>query len=171
MACLRFILPVTLVCFYLPSHAMGEFSSPDCLRPAPGDFRGACEVRATSPELSGESPFALIRWAACLQSKFGLPAAGNIDARFFSELTLEYETEIDANIKTLDTLLSPGDRIALKREQQAWRLAQDKAEAKWSKQSTSDGSLYRVYSSIDRLVPAENRAIELACRVEKLQAK
>jgi hypothetical protein len=163
----RIVLLRLLLCSPHAARA-DELSHPDCPRPPPGTVEGACEIRAKGPELTEKSPYPLLRWAACVQSKLGLPSANNADAIFFGELRLEFEKEIDANLITLHQKLSYKDKLVLKQEQLAWESASKRADARRAKQQQPEGSLYNVYRSIANLTAPEDRAIELACRIEIL---
>ena len=139
----------------------------ECQRPSPGTVSGSCSVRQ-SPELTDQSPFPLLRWAACVQTALHLPSGGSADAIFFSGLAEEFETEIAANLKTLDQTLSKRDRKSLKHEQHQWEMARQRAASKRARNPLPDGTMYMMFGASTALSFPEDRAIELACRIEKL---
>lgn len=142
----------------------------ECQRPEPGTVAGACAVRS-NPEIHEQSPYPMLRWAACLQKSLRLPSGGSRDAIFFRDLASEYEIEIEANLKTLEKILTEKDRKALKHEQLRWVTAREQAGGKRAKEGMPAGTMYQVFSSATALTFPEDRAIELACRVEKLKEK
>lgn len=137
-----------------------------CTRPVPGSYLGSCDARkGIEVEKSAHS---MHKWITCMQEERGWGTGGTSDAIFFSELIPEWEVEINAQLSVLDTLLSPKDKKALHKEQQAWERARAREIAKKARQPSRDGSMYRVFESIDSLDLPERRALELGCRVEKL---
>jgi hypothetical protein len=154
----------------ITAHAGGFSEVSACKRPEPGAVEGACAVRAY-PELNIASPYAPLRWMACLQSELHLPSGGYGDAVFFTDLIPEWEKEIEANLLSLERILSGKDRKILKNEQQTWLDARKRAAIKHSKQSQPLGTMYLMFGAAAELSYPESRAIELACRIEKLTAK
>jgi len=142
----------------------------ECQRPMPGTVTGSCSVRRF-PELQDQSPFPLLRWASCVQAALHLPSGGYGDAIFFSNLASEFETEIEANLQTLDRVLSQKDRKSLKHEQHQWELARQRATDRRARNPLPNGTMYLMFGASTALSFPEDRAIELACRIEKLQAK
>jgi hypothetical protein len=90
---------------------------------------------------------------------------------FFTELIPEWEKEIASNLTSLNQLLSPKDRQALAREQQGWEAARRRAKPKPAKRIRQEGTMYLALGAADAVSIPEARALELACRVERLSPK
>lgn len=141
-----------------------------CPRPEPGSVAGSCAVRKY-PELTEKSPYAPLKWMACLQNALHLPSGGYGDAVFFSDLVPEWEKEIGANLRSLETVLSERDQKVLKEEQRAWEAARKMAAEKRAKEPSQEGTMYLMFGAAVEMSYPEDRAIELACRIEKLTSK
>jgi hypothetical protein len=159
-------LGVSSFAYSFDFHSFG-----DCPRPPPGTVSGACEVRDSGFKLTEESPFPFARWVTCLQRKLGLPSGGYGDAVFFSDLISEWEREIDANVRTLKEMLSRKDQAALEHEQTGWQIAREEALERNAARSHPEGTMYMAFAAVQAEAFPQARAIELACRVEKLSAK
>jgi len=149
-----------------------EFSQySSCPRPPVGSVTGACEVRnkRTAEVLidNTQSPYVIHKWWSCLQSAQHLPCGCSADAQFIGAFIFEWKQEIDVNLASLRKLLSPRDRAALDEEQKAWERAVVRGQKSRDSSPRPFGSLYLIYSVIADEAPYSERAIELACRVEK----
>jgi hypothetical protein len=165
---LRFATFVALIVYAVfAANASDYMDVPACPRPAAGTTLGACAARAGVTNWES-SPLPLHRWIACVQAQKQLPSGGYGDAVFFSYLVPEWEKEIAVNLRTLNDLLSSNDRRALDREQKEWTLARERARVRGSKRPLPEGTLYLALSAASALDIPSERAIELACRIEKL---
>lgn len=149
-----------------------EFSkNSSCPRPPVGSVAGACEVRNKRAAKvlidNTQSPYVIHKWWSCLQSAKHLPCGCNADAQFIRAFIFEWKQEIDANLASLRKLLSPRDHAALNDEQNAWERAVVRGQKSRDSSPQPFGSMYLIYSVIADEAPYSERAIELACRVEK----
>lgn len=167
----RILIVVLALGFPFLAYSFDLGSVTKCKRPPPGTVSGACEVRDQGYQLTEESPFPFIRWKACLQSEFGLPSGGYGDAVFSSDLVPEWELEINTNLLALNKILSKKDKLALEQEQEAWQLARIQASKKRANRPSPEGTMYMASAALQEEIAPQERAIELACRVEKLGAK
>jgi len=140
--------------------------APACSRPPPGMVQGSCEAR-TGLEVD-KSPYGLHKWITCLQEARHWGTGGMPDAIFFSELIPEWEKEIAVNLVALTPLLSKTDGKYLLIEQRTWERARERNVQKVQQGPRQLGSMYRVSESLLALGLPEQRALELACRIEKL---
>ncbi len=139
-----------------------------CVRPAAGDYAGACDARQanTYADLAA-SPYTFYRWMGCRQSEQGLPSGGYGDAVFFSEMVPEWEREIDALLPVLRKFLNAANRAYLETEQSTWEKARARADARRFDQPLQPGTMYIAIAAFNQMEIPEKRAVERACRVEK----
>lgn len=161
------LLPLLSVADTSSDNAITNASN--CIRPLPGAFEGACKARVGMN--IEHSPFGLHKWIVCQQEKRGWGSGGYGDAVFFSDLIPEWEREIEANLFTLSELLTKDYRRRLMREQKQWQVAKQRAIELRSKKPNTPGTMHMAINSVTEMRFSERRAIELACRVEKLTSQ
>jgi hypothetical protein len=151
------------------TSSFAEFTA--CQRPPPGSVAGACEIR--NKRASGamidnwHSPYVIHKWWACLQDAQHLPSGGMRDAIFHTQFIAEWKREIDANLATLRTILSAKHREELDMEQKAWERALERWQSAQQTSPQPMGTMYLMFSAGSESGFYSDRAIELACRVEK----
>lgn len=166
---LSFLASTSVVVIAGEASVFSKYSS--CPRPPVGSVAGACEVRNKRAAKvlidDTQSQYIIHKWWSCLQSAQHLPCGCSADAHFIGQFIFEWKQEIDANLASLRKLLSPRDRAALDEEQKAWERAVLRGQKSRDSSPRPFGSQYLVYSVIADERPYSERAIELACRVEK----
>jgi uncharacterized protein YecT (DUF1311 family) len=143
-----------------------SINNPNCIRPPVGTYRGSCAAQV--PQTIEKSPHELNKWITCLQIARGWGSGGSGDAYFVGELIPVWEEEMNEYILMLDKRLTPADRSLMSKEQINWEKARKETLEGTNSKPRRSGSLYQVYAVIGLLDIPYNRALDLGCRLERL---